>query len=70
MAALIFDQIVYAGHPYERPDEGFIETVQNIEREDLINFYKRTFGPKGLTISIVGAIDPKKAVESIRSAPW
>ena len=68
MAALIFDQIVYAGHPYERPDEGFIETVQNIEREDLINFYKRTFGPKGLTISIVGAIDPKKAVESIRSA--
>ena len=68
MAALIFDQIVYAGHPYERPDEGFIETVQNIEREDLNNFYKRTFGPKGLTISIVGAIDPKKAVESIRSA--
>lgn len=67
MAALLFDQIVYAGHPYERPDEGFIETVQAIEREDLSNFYQRTFGPKGLVIAIVGAIDSKKAVESIRS---
>jgi zinc protease len=68
MAALLFDQIVYAGHPYERPDEGFIETVQAIEREDLVNFYRRTFGPKGLVIAIVGAIDSKKAVESIRTA--
>jgi zinc protease len=68
MAALLFDQIVYAGHPYERPDEGFIETVQAIEREDLIDFYQRTFGPRGMVVSVVGAIDSHKAVDSIRSA--
>ncbi|MDY6872677.1 MAG: pitrilysin family protein [Chloroflexota bacterium] len=68
MAALLFDQTVYAGHPYENPDEGFIETVQNIEREDLIHFYQRTFGPQGLTIAIVGAVEPKRAVDAIKSA--
>lgn len=68
MAALLFDQIVYAGHPYERPDEGFIETVQAIEREDLLPFYQRTFGPKGLVISIVGAVKCEKAIHAVRSA--
>jgi zinc protease len=68
MAALLFDQIVYAGHPYERPDEGFIETVQNIEREDLQHFFQRTFGPKGLVIAVVGAVKPEKAVAAVRSA--
>ncbi|MCB2209410.1 insulinase family protein [bacterium] len=68
IAALLFDQMVYAGHPYENPDEGFIETVQNIEREDLIRFYQRTFGPQGLTIAIVGAVEPQRAVDAIKSA--
>jgi zinc protease len=65
MAALLFDQIVYAGHPYERPEEGFPETIQAITREDILQFYKRTFGPKGMAIVIVGAVEPTKAVEAI-----
>jgi zinc protease len=68
MAALLFDQTVYAGHPYENPDEGFIETVQNIEREDLIDFYQRTFGPQGLTVAIVGAVEPQRAVKAVKAA--
>ena len=68
MAAMLFDQIVYAGHPYERPDEGYIETVQSVERDDLIRFYDRTIGPKGLTIAVVGAIEPRKAVDAVRAA--
>ena len=68
MASLLFDQIIYAGHPYERPDEGFIETVQLIEQQDLVRFYQRTFGPKGLVIAIVGAVNPDQAANAIRSA--
>ncbi len=68
MAAMAFDKIVYAGHPYERPDEGYIETVQSIERDDLVDFYNRTIGPKGLTIAIVGAVDPVKAVDAVKAA--
>lgn len=68
MASLLFDQIVYAGHPYERPDDGYFETVQAIERGDLEQFYRRTFGPQGLTIALVGAVDPQAAVEAVKAA--
>lgn len=67
MAALLFDKVVYAGHPYERPEEGYVETVQSIEREDLIHFYERTFGPEGLTIAIVGAVDPDTTVAAVKA---
>jgi zinc protease len=68
MAAVLFDKTVFAGHPYERPDDGYFETVQAIEREDLIRFYQRTFGPQGLTIAIVGAVEPQTAVDAVKAA--
>lgn len=67
MAALLFDQIIYAGHPYERPEEGFPETIQAITREDILQFYKRTFGPKGMVIAIVGAVNPATAINTVNT---
>ena len=66
MASLAFDQIVYQNHPYSRPEDGYPETVQNIAREDLISFHNEHYGPRGMVISIVGAVDPKKAVNLIQ----
>ena len=68
MSALLFDQIVYAGHPYERPEEGFPETIQAIQQEDLVSFYRRTFGPKGMVIVIVGAVEPEEALSAVEDA--
>ena len=68
MAALLFDQIIYTGHPYERPDEGFIETIQAIQREDLVDFYKRTYGPRDMVVVIVGAVEPRTAVDALKEA--
>jgi zinc protease len=65
MASLTFDQIVYAGHPYRRPEDGYPETVQAITREDLVAFHRAHFGPRGLVISLVGAVDPQQAVEKV-----
>jgi zinc protease len=68
MSALLFDQIIYAGHPYERPEEGYIETVQRITREDLINFYQQTYGPRGMVMVVVGAVEPGEAVDAVNEA--
>jgi len=65
MSALLFDQIVYAGHPYERPEEGFPETIQALQQEDLVSFYRRTFGPKGMVVVIVGAVEPEEALSAV-----
>jgi zinc protease len=65
MAAMKFDQLLYEGHPYSRPGDGYIETIQAITRDDLEEFHRLHFGPKGMVLAIVGAIDPKKAVDAV-----
>jgi len=69
MAALIFDKMLFAEHPYGRPGDGFVETIQGITRDDLEEFHRLYFGPRGMVISIVGAIEPKKAFEAV-SLSW
>ncbi|HEX7974217.1 MAG TPA: pitrilysin family protein [Anaerolineales bacterium] len=68
MASLAFDQMVYAGHPYSRPEDGYPETVQAIHQEDLAEFHRRHFGPQGLVIAVVGAVDPRQAVDRAAQA--
>ena len=65
VASLTFDELVYAGHPYSRPEEGNPDTVRSITREDLVTFHKVHYGPRGMVISIVGAIDPERAIDSV-----
>jgi len=59
MASLTFDQIVFEGHPYARPDDGWPETIQAITRDNLSDFHRIHYGPRGLVIAIVGAVEPK-----------
>ncbi len=68
MADLTFDEILFAGHPYSRPDDGWPETIQAITRDNLVDFHRRTFGPRGLVLAIAGAIEPKKAVDIVQRA--
>ena len=68
MADMAFDQMLFDGHPYSRPGDGFPETVQSITRKDLQEFHRLHFGPRGMVIAIVGAIHPKKAVEAVEKS--
>lgn len=65
MAALTFDKIVYAKHPYSRPEDGYPETIQAINREDLIAFHQKHYGPQGMVIAIAGGCQPEKAIEMV-----
>lgn len=62
-AAMAFDDIVYAGHPYCRPEDGYPETVKAITREALIEFHRKYYGPQGCVIAIVGGVDPQRLVD-------
>jgi zinc protease len=65
MAAMAFDRMLFADHPYSRPTDGYVETVQSITRRDMLDFHRRHFGTKGMVIAVVGAIEPKKAAEAL-----
>lgn len=66
MADMLFEKFLYADHPYGKPSDGYVETIQAITRKDLENFHRLHFGPRGMVIAIVGAIQPKKAVEAVQ----
>lgn len=68
MADLIFDEILFDGHPFSRPDDGWPETIRSITRDNLIEFHRRTFGPRGLVIAVVGAVEPERAVGFVHRA--
>lgn len=65
MSTLTFDQIAYPEHPYSRPDDGYPDTIQAITREDLVNFHQVHYGPRGMVISVVGAIDPDQVFAKV-----
>ena len=65
VASLAFDQILYNGHPYSRPDDGYSETVSNVTREDLEEFHRCHYGPNGLVISLVGAVEADQVSDKI-----
>ena len=67
-AGMAFDEIVYPNHPYGRPDDGTPETVRRIRRKDLKDYHRKFYGPRGLVISIVGGIEPEKAVSLVEAA--
>jgi len=65
MASLVFDELLFDEHPYSRPDEGWPETVQAITLDDLVEFHRKYYGPRGMVISIVGAVEPEKAAGEV-----
>jgi zinc protease len=66
MASLAFDELLYVGHPYSRPEDGLPETIRLISREDIVEFHKKYFGPKRMVISIVGGVEAERAFDSVR----
>jgi len=66
MASLTFDQLLFAGHPYSHPEDGFPETIQSIICQNILDFHRLHYGPRGMVISIVGAIKPEDAVTQVQ----
>lgn len=58
-----FLELVYGGdHPYGRPVKGSIESVERLERAQVIAFHARSFVPSAVTLVVVGDIEPRRAV--------
>ena len=65
MAEMVFDEILYAGHPYALPDDGTPESVRKITRADMVNFHRKNYGPREMVVVVVGAVDANTAVKLV-----
>ena len=66
MASETFDKLLFKGHPYSRSDEGTPETIKRITRNDLVKFQSKYYGPQGMVIAIVGAVEGEKAARLVK----
>ena len=63
MASLEFDRLLFPGHPYGTPEDGYPETIRAIQKNDLESFHKMFFRPENMVVVIVGAVNPDKAFD-------
>ncbi len=69
MAGLTFHELTYPeGHPYARSAVGYTETISKISRDDLAEFYAGGYGPQGMVIIVVGALETADALAQIEAA--
>jgi len=54
VAGWAFNELVYQNHPLHRPSHGYPQTVERIERADLIDFHEKYFAPNNVLLSVVG----------------
>jgi zinc protease len=57
-----FYELAYPNHPYAIDEDGYPDTVRAITRDDLVDFHHRHFGPRGMIVTIVGAVQAEAAV--------
>ncbi len=69
MAALTFHALAYPqGHPYSRSTVGYTETVSALTRDDLVAFYRGGYGPQGMVVVVVGAVEAEQALAQVEAA--
>ena len=67
-AALTFREIMYPDHPYGRSLVGYHETAAAISRDDVADYYRRFYGPRGAAVAVVGAVEAGTALDLLDSA--
>lgn len=65
VASLRFYEAMYGDHPYGRSNAGYLDTVQRISRQDLIDFHTRYFTPAGAVIVVTGDVSAEVVLDKI-----
>lgn len=52
-------------HPYGRPVIGFQRDLEHFSRTEAEEFYKTTYGPEKMVLSIVGRVDPEQTFQIV-----
>ena len=68
VAGWAFNELVYQDHPLHRPSHGYPQTVEKIERKDLIEFHKKYFLPNNVILSVVGDFRISELLPKIENA--
>jgi len=60
--------VAFTIHPYRRPVVGWMEDIQNLTRQDLVDFYKLYYAPNNAYIVVVGDFSSEEILAKIKGA--
>ena len=66
---MVYDNLVsmlYTNHPYKRKVIGTKEIIENIPREEILNYYNTWYTPSNMVTVIVGDVDTEDVLEKIK----
>lgn len=58
-------QLIYTEHPQKHPIIGYLPVVQQITRQDVINFYKDRYVPQNMTFVVVGDVNTDSVLADV-----
>jgi zinc protease len=60
--------VAYMVHPYRRPVIGWMEDIQNLTRQDLVDYYKLYYAPNNAYVVVVGDFSTNDILPRIKAA--
>lgn len=60
-------KMLYGNHPYGLHESGEIETLEAIQRSDLVDFYQSHYNAHGAVVAIIGDVDKQEAANIAQS---
>lgn len=67
VATRLFDDNLFARHPYHQDVLGSVDSVATLTRRRLLDFFRAQYQPRGLTLVVVGAVDPGRVAERVQA---
>jgi zinc protease len=68
LAEEALSRVLFAGHPYARPVEGFRSTLKTLTRDDVTGWHARHFTAGKALLAVVGPIDAARARRAVDRA--
>ena len=62
-ANLLIDEVMWPGLPLGRDDAGFVETVAQISRQQMLDYLDQHYRPSSLVISVAGNIEHSQVIQ-------
>ena len=61
---LLIDEVMWPNLPLGRDDAGFVETVAQLDRQQMLNYLHKHYLPNSLVISVAGNIDHGQVIQA------
>jgi zinc protease len=60
--------VAYLVHPYRRPVVGWMDDIQNLTRQDLVDYYKQYYAPNNAFVVVTGDFSTAEILSTIKAA--